>query len=206
MNIYTKVIVALDKKTEKEILSIAKLLEGKVWGFKLNDFLFENPHIIKKLKKYGKVFADAKLHDIPNTVHNSTQRLSDLGSDLITIHAKGGIEMMRQAVKAKGKAKILAVTVLTSDKEDLKLQKKLILDSIKAKVDGIVCSGLDIPKLNGIKGLEKLLKVTPGIRFEGSKKGDQVRVCTPELALRNGSDLLVIGRDWKKLFKIKEKK
>jgi orotidine-5'-phosphate decarboxylase len=36
--------------------------------------------------------------------------------------------------------------------------------------------------------------VTPGIRPAGSEKGDQRRVTTPAEALRQGADLLVVGR------------
>jgi orotidine-5'-phosphate decarboxylase len=36
--------------------------------------------------------------------------------------------------------------------------------------------------------------ITPGVRPAGSDAQDQARIATPEEALRNGADLLVIGR------------
>ena len=97
-----KIIVALDGISEKEALRMAKILKGRVWGFKVNDLLFEDGRIIAKLKKFGNVFADAKLHDIPNTVGNSVARLSRAGADMITVHGSGGIEMMKAAKQSAG--------------------------------------------------------------------------------------------------------
>lgn len=187
-----KVIVALDGISEKEALRIAKLLKGKVWGFKVNDLLFANPGIIGKLKKFGKVFADAKLYDIPNTVANGIRRLSAAGADMITVHASGGIEMMRAAKKNAGRSKILAVTVLTSFQGN---QKKEVLRMVKeaavAGVDGVVCSGHELKYLAKFS----LLKIVPGIRPKGyNRKDDQKRTVTPEEAIKFGADYLVIGR------------
>ena len=38
------------------------------------------------------------------------------------------------------------------------------------------------------------LTVTPGIRFEGAAKDDQVRITTPAMARELGSDYIVVGR------------
>ena len=191
-----KIIVALDGMKMKEAIEIAKILKGKVWGFKLNDLLYEDISIIKKLKKYGGVFADVKLHDIPNTVKNSTKRLSSHGVEIITVHASGGIPMMKSAKKNSGKSKIIAVTVLTSSK--LKSKKEvldLVKDAIKAKVDGIVCSGHELSSIIKINGSKRLLKIVPGIRPSWYKaKDDQKRKTAPKQALELGADYLVIGR------------
>lgn len=185
-----KIIVALDGISEKKAIEIAKRLKGLVWGFKVNDLLFESPGIIKRLKRFGKVFADAKLHDIPSTVANSVSRLSRAGADLITVHASGGIEMMKAAKKNAGRSKIIAVTVLTSLK-DTNNFARLIKDIKAAGVDGIVCSAHELKLLKK----EKSLKIVPGIRPSWHKiKDDQSRVATPLEAVNLGADLLVIGR------------
>lgn len=186
-----RIIIALDGMSENKSLALAKKLKGLVWGFKVNDLLFEKPQIIRRLKKFGNVFADAKLHDIPNTVGNAVTRLALLGADIITVHASGGIEMMKAAKKAGGKSKIVGVTVLTSIAGNLKDRVlKLVKDIRTAKLDGLVCStweATNVPK--------RMLKIVPGIRPTFYKiKDDQKRTATPTEAFRAGADLLVIGR------------
>lgn len=191
----SKIIVALDGISRKEALRIANMLKGYVWGFKVNDLLFEETAIISKLKRFGKVFADAKLHDIPNTVAHSVARLSRAGADMITVHALGGIEMMKAAKKSAGRSKILAVTILTSSEKNSRKVVKLTRGALKANLNGIVCSGCDLLSIHRILGTQSLLKVVPGIRPSWyKKKDDQKRVITPQEALILGADYLVIGR------------
>ena len=174
---------------------IANKLSGKVWGFKVNDLLFEDVDIIRRLKKFGKVFAEAKLYDIPNTVSNSVRRLSKAGADMITVHASGGVIMMKAAKLAGGKSKILAVTVLTSRGGNPGETSKLTRYAIKAGVDGIVCSGQDLVSIRDIRESKKLLKVVPGIRPNSYKnKDDQKRTVTSKEAIERGADYIVIGR------------
>ncbi|HWA64285.1 MAG TPA: orotidine-5'-phosphate decarboxylase [Candidatus Paceibacterota bacterium] len=189
-----KVIVAMDGITEAKALKLAKLFSSSVWGYKINDLLFTDAKIIRKLKKFGDVFADAKLHDIPNTVANSVARLSRAGADIITIHATGGIPMMKTAKAHAGASKIFAVTVLTSEAHARSVAR-LVRDAMKAGVDGIVCSGHDLRIVNRIPGARRLLKMVPGIRPADYKKNDdQVRIVTPAQAIQRGADFLVIGR------------
>lgn len=186
---HKKIIVALDGISEKEAIKIAKELKGLVWGFKVNDLLFASPGIIKKLKKLGNVFADAKLHDIPNTVANSVSELSKAGADIITVHASGGIEMMKAALRHRGKSKIIAVAVLTSIKKADNFLK-LFGYAKKANVDGVVCSA---PELKYVK--KPFIKIVPGIRPDWyNTKDDQSRTATPMEAINLGADLIVIGR------------
>lgn len=190
-----KVIVALDGLTPAGALKIALELKGKVWGFKINDLLYESD-MIHKLKKFGHIFADAKLYDIPNTVAHSVAKLSAAGADFITIHASGGAEMMRAAKRSAGNSRIIAVTRLTSfggnaEKEVLKLTR----GAIEANADGIVCSGRELTSLACIRDFLSLIKIVPGIRPKWYKKSDdQVRTITPQKALNFGANYLVIGR------------
>lgn len=194
MIIGKKVIVALDGISAKKALKIARTLKGKVWGFKVNDLLYEDISIIRKLKKFGGVFVDVKLHDIPNTVLNTVRRLSKLKTDFITVHASGGTEMMKVAKKNAGQAKIVAVTTLTSSKDSHNVLN-LVKDALKAGVDGIVCSGLELRAISRIRGTKALLKIIPGIRPKSYKKSDdQFRKVTPSRAIKLGADYLVIGR------------
>lgn len=193
----SRIVVALDGVTLRGALDIASRLKNKIWGFKINDLLFE-PNSIPKLKKFGRVFADAKLYDIPSTVARSVARLERAGADLITVHASGGVEMMKAALRqAQGtpkhkRTKILGVTVLTSKSSVNKKEfLKLAANIKKAGLDGVVCSAHELKYLRK----SKLLKIVPGIRPKWyDKSDDQSRKATPQEALKLGADLLVIGR------------
>lgn len=191
------VIIALDGITQKRAIQIAQKLKGRVWGFKIGDLLYCNSSIIADLKKYGRVFVDTKLHDIPNTVANSVKKLSRAGADMITVHASGGIPMMRAAKRNAGRSKILAVTVLTSlnNKNTKRNVIKLTQNAISAGVQGIVCSGHELSAFDGLRGIKSLIKIVPGIRpIWYTKKDDQKRKVTPSEAMKLGADYLVIGR------------
>ncbi len=147
------------------------------------------------------IFADLKLHDIPNTCVSTIRAIKDLKIDYLTIHISSGLNALKASKKVIGKTKLVGVTILTSlDNKALKEigfykdVKRLVLHQAKlankAKLDAIVCSPHEVPI---IKKVFKKEIITPGIRF-GSKTNDQKRVLTPKQAFKNGSDWLVIGR------------
>ena len=147
------------------------------------------------------IFADLKLHDIPNTCASAIKAIKDLRVNYLTIHVSAGLEALKASKKVSGKIKLIGVTTLTSIDDyslkqigyDKKL-KKLVVHQAKlankANLDGIVCSAQEV------KYVKKFFKkeiITPGIRFNSSKN-DQKRVMTPKQAFKNGCDWLVIGR------------
>ena len=79
-------------------------------------FAAEGPSAVRAAAALGRpVFLDLKLHDIPNTVEGAARSAAACGASLLTVHASGGAEMVRAAVRgAGGKLRVLAVTVLTS--------------------------------------------------------------------------------------------
>ena len=147
------------------------------------------------------VFADLKLHDIPNTCSSAIKAIKDLRVNYLTIHIGSGLEALKAAKKVSGRIKLVGVTTLTSlDNKNLKeigynkSVKNLIIHQSKlaqkAKLDALVCDG------KSVKYVKKKFKkeiITPGIRFN-SNKNDQKRVLTPKESFKNGSDWLVIGR------------
>ena len=147
------------------------------------------------------IFADLKLHDIPNTCASAVKAIKDLKINYLTIHISSGLEALKATKKVSGKIKLIGVTILTSlDNKSLKEigfnkdVKKLVLQQAKlankAKLDAIVCSAQEV------KIVKKVFKkeiITPGIRFS-SKANDQKRVLSPRQAFENGSDWLVMGR------------
>ena len=155
---------------------------------------------LSKLKNKT-IFADLKLHDIPNTCASAVKAMKDLKINYLTIHISSGLEALKATKNVSGKIKLTGVTILTSlDNKALKDigfnkdVKKLVLHQArianKAKLDAIVCSAHEV-KL--VKKVFKKEIITPGIRFN-SKSNDQIRVVTPKQAYKNGSDWLVMGR------------
>ena len=148
------------------------------------------------------IFADLKLHDIPNTCSSTIKALKDLKINYLTIHISSGLNSLKAAKKVSGKIKLIGVSILTSldDKElkEIGFNKKikdLVLHQArlaeKAGLDGIVCSAKEA-KI--VKRIFKKEIITPGIRFN-SKSNDQKRVLSPNEAYKNGADWLVIGRN-----------
>ncbi|MDC3030152.1 orotidine-5'-phosphate decarboxylase [Candidatus Pelagibacter sp.] len=147
------------------------------------------------------IFADLKLHDIPNTCASTVKAIKDLKINYLSIHISSGIQALKAAKKVSGKTKLVGVTILTSlDNKALKEigfnkdVKKLVLNqaklATKARLDALVCSAKEVAL---VKRVFKKEIITPGIRFN-SKSNDQKRVLTPKDAFKNGSDWLVIGR------------
>ena len=207
------IFIACDTSSLSKIKKIIKLTKNSSLniGYKFGLEFFNSKHgrsFISKLPKQHIIWLDLKLKDIPNTVSSSIHSLKDLTNvRYLTIHASGGMEMMkaakRAAAKTNKKLKILAVTVLTSFSEKsikqtghTKSIKKIVIQQVslakKAKLDGIVCSGHEVKSIKTI--CKKMQIITPGIRLEGDSKGDQKRVMTPSQAFQNGATGIVIGR------------
>ena len=200
-----KIFVACDSNNISKIKEIIRKTQNskiKV-GYKFGlEFLNSKNgrNFVLKLKNKT-IFADLKIHDIPNTCVSTMQAIKDLRVNYLTIHISSGLEAIRATKKVAGNTKLIGVTILTSlDNKSLKEigfnkdVKKLVLHQAKlankAKLDGIVCSPQEV-KL--VKKVFKKEIITPGIRFS-SKTNDQKRTLTPKQAYKNGSDWLVIGR------------
>ena len=185
------IIVALDGLTKNEALQTAQDTSGKVWGVKIHELLIrEGFGIIPELKKFGNVFVDLKFHDIPATVEKEVVAVIEHGADLITVHSSGGTEMLEAAVSAGGD-KVVAITVLTSQKDGgsvLELAER----AYNAGVKNVVCSAHEARAVHNLA--PDITIVTPGIRPENADVQDQKRIATPQWALEEGANLLVIGR------------
>jgi orotidine-5'-phosphate decarboxylase len=185
------VIVALDRLSRERALEIARELSGKVWGFKVHDlFIRYGPEIIWLLKPFGKVFLDMKYHDIPTTVAAEVRASVHHGADLISVHAEGGVPMLRAAV-SEGGTRVVAITELTSAYNPTKIRGH----AERAHMAGVTYVTGAAQDIATIKDVEQTLKIiTPGIREQGGPVHDQVRTATAHEALAAGADLLVIGR------------
>ncbi len=205
-----RLIVALDVPGIAEARAIVARLGDAVQFYKVGYWLLYSPGadaLLAELKAAGKrVFLDAKLHDIAQTVEIGAARAAERGVDLLTVHAEPAV--MRAAVKgAAGSAMmVFGVTVLTSlDDGDLAeigyrmgvsdLVALRARQAAEAGCTGIIASPQDSPSgLRAAAGAPHLLIATPGVRPVGDAADDQKRVATPYAAIAAGADYLVVGR------------
>jgi len=207
------VIIACDFASEKETFDFLDKFGDKKPFVKIGMELFYSagPAVVREIKERGnKIFLDLKLHDIPNTVKKAMKVLSGLDVDMCNVHAAGTSGMMRAALEGLTRSDgtrplLIAVTQLTSTSEET-LRNELLIEkpmweavmkyaenAEASGLDGVVCSPLEVEAVHCRLG-KKFLTVTPGIRFEGGDKGDQVRITTPRKAKELGSDYIVVGR------------
>ncbi len=160
--------------------------------------------VLDELAKRGKrIFADLKFHDVPATVAGAVRGLAQRPITFATVHCDSRA-MLEAAAAAKGALRLLAVTVLTSnDADDLAalgvsgqpaevvIQRARVAQA--AGIDGVVCSGADLPRLRAALGRD-LLTVCPGIRPAGPKTDDQKRTVDVPTAFAQGADYIVVGR------------
>ena len=201
-----RLIAALDVPDTAQARALAERLGDAVRFYKIGLELFTAGGYFELLQwlraRGGKVFADLKLYDIPETVRRAVANLRSSGATFLTVHAERSI--MEAAAREKGALQILAVTVLTSfdrtnlaemgyagSVEDLVLLRaRAALDS---GCDGVIASALEAPKLKAAFG-GKLLVVTPGVRPAGAAAADQKRTVDVAQAFANGADYIVVGR------------
>jgi len=211
-----KVIVALDYADPARAMALVARLDPSACALKVGKELFVSagPEPVRSMIERGfRVFLDLKFHDIPNTVAQACAAATRLGVWMLDVHAAGGRAMLvaaRDAVVAAASGRdapkpwLIGVTVLTSlDSGDLDeigfagapetLALRLARLTADCGLDGVVCSAIEAPALR--RALSAGFKlVTPGIRPGGAAADDQARIVTPEAAIANGADYLVIGR------------
>lgn len=167
-------------------------------------FCAAGPGIVEQVRSGRDVFLDLKLHDIPNTVAGAARAVAPLRPRFLTVHAAGGAAMVRAAVEAAPEVTITAITVLTSlagtDLDEVGLAgppfdavRRLAVLAVGAGAGALVCSPREVAAVRAEVGPGVVL-VTPGVRPAGASAGDQARVATPQQALADGADLLVVGR------------
>ena len=200
-----KIFVACDSTNISKVKKIisetqnTKLKVGYKFGLEFLNSKYGRSFLSKLKEKI--IFADLKIHDIPNTCVSTIKAIKDLNINYLTIHISSGLTALKACRKISGKTKLIGVTTLTSlDNKSLKEigysknVNQLVSNQAKlakrANLDAIVCSAQEV------KFVKKFFKkeiITPGIRFN-NKTNDQKRVVTPKQAYKNGSDWLVIGR------------
>ena len=212
-----RTFVALDTEDVNRARELARILAGRVGGFKigLTAFVACGPSLVLEMRSLGHVvFLDLKFHDIPNTVAGAAAAAARLKVAFFTVHALGGPSMIARAVESSRAATppgseppvVLAVTILTSH-DDLSLRRigidgacadavpRLAALAREAGAGGIVCSPLEVASARQV--FPEGVLVVPGIRpaVQGLRPADdQVRVASPSAAVTAGADRIVVGR------------
>ena len=170
---------------------------------------FYSKHGRKFLENFKKDYwLDLKINDIPQTALSAIDSLKDLKRcKYLTVHANGGLEMLRlikkKAKKINKNLKILGVSILTSlnnksvkeigytkNVSQLVLKQATLIK--KSGCDGIVCSAQEGKVIR--KKFKNFLIITPGIRLPGDVSNDQKRIMSPKNAFENKVSGIVIGR------------
>ena len=212
-----RLVLALDVSTADEALGWARRLRERVALFKVGLRLFtaEGPPLVSRIiGEIGPVFLDLKFHDIPNTVSKAAIAAARLGVYMFNLHTSGGLEMMKRCKDKVDEVclkenlrrpKMIGVTVLTSLGSDALKNELCVQHGVKSQVrhlstlaqkaglDGVVASPQEISIIKNACGKDFLV-VTPGIRPSWAPPDDQNRTATPQAAIKEGADYIVMGR------------
>ncbi len=206
-----KIFIACDSSK----LSLVKNIVKQTQNYRINIIpkfglqFFYSKNGRKFLESFKKEFwLDLKINDIPQTALSAINSLKDLKKcRYITVHASGGLEMLR-AVKKESKKinknlKVLGVSILTSLNNKMlkdigytKTVTQLVLKHAalikRSGCDGLVCSAHEAKIIRN--KYKNMFIITPGIRLPNDKANDQSRIMTPRNAFKNKVSGIVIGR------------
>src|SRR2546423_12885249 len=103
-----QIICALDVDDADRALCLVEQLKDHVGVFKVGLELVNaaGVQIIPRLRNAGaeRIFYDAKLHDIPNTVAGALRAIARHDLWMVNLHAAGGSRMIRAAATTLGEA------------------------------------------------------------------------------------------------------
>jgi len=201
------IIIALDGIDFKTSLKYLNEVQDKIYGIKINHMLL--PHLPDYIKDGYKVFVDLKLYDIPNTVEKILEWLIAQKAHMTTVHFENGETCLERISPLTKDIDILIVSRLTSFEPDETRQRSMYAHMKTTEFYSkfnVILSPMDLKLFNEFDTDHKFKRYCPGIRFEKEperyyewmlwkmKQDDQVRISTPEYAIENGADYLIIGR------------
>ncbi|SPH19766.1 Orotidine 5'-phosphate decarboxylase [Ascidiaceihabitans donghaensis] len=205
-----RLIVALDVPNAHAGLELAAKIGDAVSFYKIGLGMLTGgglalAHELKQ--EHGKrIFLDMKLFDISATVETAVRGLAQFDLDFLTVHGDPHVVKAAKEGAAGSDMKILGVTILTSlDRNDLDacmIQPGDIPDlvttraarALEAGADGVIASPQEAALIRALPEAKGKLIVTPGVRPAGAALGDQKRVATPEQAIKDGANHIVVGR------------
>ena len=213
MNNAMKLCVSLDLSSAEENLALVKQIKDfDIWlKVGLRSYIRDGKKFLEDLKAINpnfKIFLDLKLYDIPNTMADAAEEISNFGLvDMFNVHASSGTEAMKTVMNRikniPNKPLVLAVTALTSFdnksfnaiyNEDISTKAiQFARDTYSSGVDGVVCSAYESLDIKNNTSKE-FITLCPGIRPFGEDSGDQKRVADIAFSKENLVDFIVVGR------------
>ncbi|MFQ5406418.1 MAG: orotidine-5'-phosphate decarboxylase [Candidatus Micrarchaeia archaeon] len=208
--------IAADYTKSTDLLKIARQTGNEMAVLKthidaITDF---SPSLIGELKDLANehsflLFEDRKFADIGNTVklqyEGGVYKIVDW-AHLVTAHSNPGdgvIQGLEAAVKEKKFKKPRGALLLAqmSSKENL-LDEQYMKKTVQMGKNHASFTAGFIGNGSNPKELKKLSKnasanfpiITPGIKFSPKSDGLKQQYCTPNLAIKNGSDCIIVGR------------
>lgn len=210
----SKICLSLSGISLSYAVDLADMFKDWVYAVKAHDLIDADGRTAARLLYDAgaeNVWFDLKLHDGKDTVKKRVKAHVKNGARIISVHASGGIPMMRAAVEAAyypwGKEGVLrteiwAVTVLsTLDEAEVidiynrtPTQQALVLALMakQAGVHGVICSPQEVGVLSHHPDLAGMKFVVVGTRPEGVALGQQKRSGTPRQAITDGATHLVL--------------
>jgi orotidine-5'-phosphate decarboxylase len=205
--VYEAVVLALDNMNLSQAVVLTSKVGKYVYAVKANSLQERYGHIVEQvLHEAGarRVWLDKKFHDIPNTVQHSVAAQRGPGGSIFTVHASGGVPMMKAARDGFPDATFYAITALTSLSEEeiahlygqnrIAVVSKLASWAVAAGMDGVVCSTSEVAVLAEDQNFASLELIVPGSRSVGQATHDQKNVNTPYATILAGATRLVAGR------------
>ena len=209
-----RLIVALDTPDLAAAEALVARLGGVASHFKVGSVLFTaaGPAAVEMIRKRGgRVFLDLKYHDIPATVAGAVEAAARLGVGLLTVHASGGVAMLRAAATAAQAAGSDRPADRGGDRPHEPRpggapsragrpgrRRGARGASGRPRARGAAATAW-WPRPGRPRGCARSwagtrVIVTPGIRPAGGAADDQARIATPAAAAQAGADYLVVGR------------
>ena len=199
----TNLCLAADVHTSAELLHLAETIGPHIAVFKTHLEITEDwtPGLGEKLNALSQkhnflIFEDRKLADIGNTMvmqyENSVFEISKW-ADLINVHPIVGlpsIKALAERTSANNCGLLLLAELSVAGNltdETYKQKSAAMAAELSDSVTGFIARG-------AFPGSENFLIMTPGVKLEAGTDGKGQQYLTPEIAIKGGSDLIIVGR------------
>ncbi|MBP7992044.1 MAG: orotidine-5'-phosphate decarboxylase [Candidatus Magasanikbacteria bacterium] len=199
----TNLCLAADVHTSVELLNLAETIGPHIAVLKTHLEITEDwtPGLGEKLKAIAQkhnflIFEDRKLADIGNTMimqyENSVFEISKW-ADLINVHPVVGlpsIKALAERTSTNNCGLLLLAELSVADNltdETYKQKSAAMATELSEYVTGFIARG-------AFPGSENFLVMAPGVKLEAGTDNKGQQYLTPEIAIKGGSDLIIVGR------------